>query len=746
MARERKIFNKIPKEIKTINKDLKKAKIDPILIGKDALEQSFLNEENIFQLNNYQTLCGLSVIFNSKAIIRKEYLDLRKNMAIAIGYPIGLPPEAYHRYDVLNAKNGVKQKYDLMVDAIKLFDYFREKAKNTPEKTKTIRDKAHLSVQIRDFYEPYSQIASPWLTPFSLHHQALNKICCQMGFIWKNPLVDVLSLPQGSLFSFEPWLIINTHKKGYDVIYGKSQKQLIAYLLKSDYLQKYQTEFYFPLDFTLGWDSVLDRQLDLGYAVWPALLQELTKYHQSPFLQQELIEKASIFDAEITKNIEKAQAIKAQAIQEIERISEIRSEIIKEQEHIALMRTQLSLEAQEIKDTKEKVAQEKASVQFMKSQAVLEIEKANQVKKELAKEQEHIELMRQEVISDVQKTNAIKDEIAIAQQSVALIKLEALQEIEKAKELKAEIENAQKNADLMKFEALQEIESAKAIKAEIVKEQQRVELLLKEQAEKIEIINQTDLNENELKNLPLIATDPIKTEVNFAINDTKPVAVLEEAFQEQVIDSKNINSINEQINKEISEKITKTVQALSHYLALSKKAKKAKLAEYKELVHEIGRLIQSYPTHQQQIPALLVDQYIESTKNALNNAKKHERTLDGQQGKILSIIIDKFEAISFPQVLWQGYSTYFEQQIKQLMKEACAELSATEISSLINQLKQLSSKSESIADWVKQQQALMDEFSTWLEAKANNRFYSTFSRVFIILKKLFKYRQLVVVK
>jgi hypothetical protein len=86
---------------------------------------------------------------------------------------------------------------------------------------------------------------------------------------------------------FKPWLIIDkTKKDGYQFIHGRNQQQLVKFLLHSDYMKNNDLQFHFNLDLSLGWDKVLEKQLELGQTLSDDMIISLNQYQEKAKSQQ----------------------------------------------------------------------------------------------------------------------------------------------------------------------------------------------------------------------------------------------------------------------------------------------------------------------------------------------------------------------------------------------------------------------------------------------------------------------------
>ncbi|MBN9288845.1 MAG: hypothetical protein BGO43_08105 [Gammaproteobacteria bacterium 39-13] len=290
------INNSIPKEIKKINKLLKKDHFEPIVVGLEALERCYLPSKDALQLAVCQEFSGLNFIFNANQIPTLWGSSDSAEFALATIGSSHIPEYARHNSSD-KIKNDVKKKFDLITNTIRWFAYNQEKAEKTPEKLRTQVDKVLLNVRMDDIFYASSQVKKQNITPYELYHISIANYWSKINHQGRNPLLSGYDPIPQKVF-FKPWLIITKSKKGYIFIHGRNQQQLIKFLLHSEYMNDNPIEFHFNTDFYLGWDKVIEKQIALGQVLAKETISLFNDYQELPKIE----EKKSFSHFFITKN------------------------------------------------------------------------------------------------------------------------------------------------------------------------------------------------------------------------------------------------------------------------------------------------------------------------------------------------------------------------------------------------------------------------------------------------------------
>lgn len=270
----------IPKEIKKINKLLKKDQFDPIVVGFEALDKCFLPSKDALQLALWQEFSGLHFIFNANQLPTLWGSPDSTEFALATIGSSHIPD--YARLDASDTKNEVKKKFDLITNTIRWFTFNQEKAAKTPEKLRTLVDNVLLSVKMDDVFYESGRVKKHNLSPYELYHISISNYWSKINHQGKNPLLSGYDHTLKQKTFFKPWLIITKSKKGYVFIHGRNQQQLIKFLLHSDYMNDNLIEFHFDTDFYLGWDKVLEKQLTLGQQISKETIELFNDYQEQP--------------------------------------------------------------------------------------------------------------------------------------------------------------------------------------------------------------------------------------------------------------------------------------------------------------------------------------------------------------------------------------------------------------------------------------------------------------------------------
>lgn len=274
------IINKIPKEIKKINKLLKKDGFEPIVVGVEALVQCHLPTKDAILLANWQELSGLKFILNAIHIPTKWGSLDSAPFALATAKDNNIPHFLFQYEGMCETKNDVKSNFDLIANAMRWFEFNKENAQKIKEKRRNFVDKVLLTLDIKDFIFELAHIKPQNISAYQLYHFAISNYWSRKNRHAKNPFLSGYYSIKQKIF-FKPWLIINkVGCDGYHFIYGRNQQQLIKYLLHSEYLKSNSLQCHFNFDLGLGWDKVLQKQLALGQKIPDSALESLYDHEQ----------------------------------------------------------------------------------------------------------------------------------------------------------------------------------------------------------------------------------------------------------------------------------------------------------------------------------------------------------------------------------------------------------------------------------------------------------------------------------
>jgi hypothetical protein len=292
------IINKIPKDIKKINKILKKEGFDPIVVGVEALVQCHLPTKDAILLANWQELSGLKFILNASHIPTKWGSLDSAPFALATAKDNNIPPFLFQYEGMCETKNDVKSNFDLMTNAIRWFEFNKENAQKIKEKRRNFIDKVLLTLDIKDFIFELAHIKPQHISAYQLYHFAIANYWSRKNHHAKNPFLAGYYAIRQKIF-FKPWLIIiKVGREGYQFIYGRNQQQLIKYLLHSEYLKDISLQCHFNFDLALGWDKVLRKQIALGQKIPDSILESLYDYEE---MTQEKLKQKRLTHHFITK-------------------------------------------------------------------------------------------------------------------------------------------------------------------------------------------------------------------------------------------------------------------------------------------------------------------------------------------------------------------------------------------------------------------------------------------------------------
>lgn len=311
----------IAKEPREINKILKSKALKPLLTGINAISKSRIHPDLAMTIANIQEATGFAMIFQMKVhqidnLSHAEYIsNAVKNWKIFAHAQTNLPEFAFQEYEIDSNQKSVQQKYNLIMASQRLLRFLQEEISLKNNKYHTSYEKALLMLEVKHIYSNYPIFNSKNITPYEFLRKTIASYLCRTDSNFQMPFESLLNPLNKYDYNIEgSWLLISKGRNGEPLfIYGESQKQLIMYLIYSDYLEHFQINVPPNANMSAGWNKIIEKQLCLSHPVSSDTLFRFKKFEEITKLYEKHIRYSNIVRSKKIINL-KAQKSKLESL------------------------------------------------------------------------------------------------------------------------------------------------------------------------------------------------------------------------------------------------------------------------------------------------------------------------------------------------------------------------------------------------------------------------------------------------
>ena len=262
--------------------------------GEQALKKWALSIELANKLANIQAIAGFGLILNAKLQPLYEIHDkndLSRFSIKAITPSKFLPAGCLISSDVVTAD----QKLRFINQAENLLSFYKNTLASKDELLEPF-EKSFLKCTIQDIYKNCSKLKTKKLNLFALLNQWMINLAYPQNQEIKqffNRCFNSDSLVGENLQ--ESWLLIlPDENQNHLFITGDTEAEFAHYILCSEFFQKFTFEVSDSVDFSQGWDQIVERQLWLSHDISEKTAKALKEYKAIQALYIDLVAPSKI--------------------------------------------------------------------------------------------------------------------------------------------------------------------------------------------------------------------------------------------------------------------------------------------------------------------------------------------------------------------------------------------------------------------------------------------------------------------